>query len=510
MPRPLVDNPSKDTLRKRAQREKDKKNNSSTEAKKKNADYMRLYRAKKREEKKKNEPAKEQEVKSDPIKTLKEIKKEVVIKVSEVVSSVFKNGQENKRDAIEELKNSMPEIKHEIKKISDDAKIKISKDMKMELLTDLLFEHSKKYDKVPNNRKTYKEYLIRLKHFQSMFTGYPVEDVLDFEIYRAVDVVWHFLMNMKSHSGKSKGQELLLSSKNTYIGAISAVLRRIQGFEKEYIEYAKKHKILHNEYEEERKHNKLSNSERERFLKWPQVMEKFYSELKSNKLTLRELSMYGIYTVLPPRRVMDYSLMKVAHNKKKAVDESKLSQEYNYLVLTKSGKPLKMIINKYKTSKRYGTYIRTVIPEKLSNLLTRYIEEYDIKNNEPLFGTIGVEKPQHYSHGGFSRMIGDLFLKVTGKRASINILRHSAITHFLDSKKRTFKEKEDFAKEMGHSVNMQSLYDRVDIDDPIRVSPSKESKDENEEPTSSEESEEEEPEKKEVTTRSGRLVKPRR
>ena len=63
---------------------------------------------------------------------------------------------------------------------------------------------------------------------------------------------------------------------------------------------------------------------------------------------------------------------------------------------------------------------------------------------------------------------------------------------------------------MGHSVNMQSLYDRVDIDDPIRVSPSKESKDENEEPTSSEESEEEEPEKKEVTTRSGRLVKPRR
>ena len=124
---------------------------------------MRLYRAKKREEKKKNEPAKEQEVKSDPIKTLKEIKKEVVIKVSEVVSSVFKNGQENKRDAIEELKNSMPEIKHEIKKIYDDAKIKISKDMKMELLTDLLFEHSKKYDKVPNNRKTYKEYLIILK-----------------------------------------------------------------------------------------------------------------------------------------------------------------------------------------------------------------------------------------------------------------------------------------------------------------------------------------------------------
>jgi hypothetical protein len=41
----------------------------------------------------------------------------VANKVSEVVSRVFKHGQENKRDVIEELKNSMPEIKDEIKDI---------------------------------------------------------------------------------------------------------------------------------------------------------------------------------------------------------------------------------------------------------------------------------------------------------------------------------------------------------------------------------------------------------
>jgi hypothetical protein len=271
---------------------------------------------------------------------------------------------------------------------------------------------------------------------------------------------------MKSFSGKSKGEELLLSSKIVYIGAVSAILRRLHGFDKEHAEYSKRYTNIHQEYDEDRKHNKLSNSERERFLKWPQVMEKFYSELKSRSrtithLTNRELSLYGIYTVLPPRRIIDYSLMKVSWNKKKAVDETKLDKEYNYLVLTKSGKPLKMIINKYKTSKRYGTYIRTVIPEKLSNLLAKYIDEQDIKNGEPLFGT---EQKKHYTHGGFSRMVGDLFLKVTGKRASINILRHSAITHFLGSKKRTVKEREDFAKEMAHSINMQSLYDRLDVD----------------------------------------------
>jgi hypothetical protein len=43
---------------------------------------------------------------------------------------------------------------------------------------------------------------------------------------------------------------------------------------------------------------------------------------------------------------MDYSLMKISWNKKKAVDETKLDKEYTYLVLTKSGKPLQLIINK--------------------------------------------------------------------------------------------------------------------------------------------------------------------
>jgi hypothetical protein len=267
---------------------------------------------------------------------------------------------------------------------------------------------------------------------------------------------------MKSFSGKSKGQELLLSSKLAYISAICAILKRVKGFDNEYKEYSKRYATESLKQNEDKKHNKLSISERERFLKWPQVMEKFYSELKDRSLSLRELSLYGIYTVIPPRRILDYSLMKVSWNKKKSVDETKLDKEFNYLVLTKSGKPLKFIINKYKTSKQYGTYIRTVIPEKLSNLLTRFIKESNIKNGEALFGN---DEKKHYTDGGFSNMIGDLFLKVTGKRMAINILRHSAITHFLGSKKRSVKEREDYAKEMGHSISMQSLYERLDIDD---------------------------------------------
>ena len=83
----------------------------------------------------------------------------------------------------------------------------------------------------------------------------------------------------------------------------------------------------------------------------------------------------------------------------------------------------------------------------------------------PLFGN---NKGELYNPGAFSNIVGKLFEKVLGVRASINILRHSAITHFL-STKRTVKEREDYAKEMSHSIALQMLYDRQDVNAPIPI-----------------------------------------
>jgi hypothetical protein len=57
-----------------------------------------------------------------------------------------------------------------------------------------------------------------------------------------------------------------------------------------------------------------------------------------------------------------------------------------------------------------------------------------------------------------------LSFKLTGSKAGVLTLRHSAITHFLSKPNLTTRQKEDMAKAMGHSVSMQGLYNRVDID----------------------------------------------
>ena len=58
-------------------------------------------------------------------------------------------------------------------------------------------------------------------------------------------------------------------------------------------------------------------------------------------------------------------------------------------------------------------------------------------------------------------MFGKPFENITGKRASVDMLRHAKITDFLKSQ-RTVKEKDDLARQMAHSRQVQDLYLRVD------------------------------------------------
>jgi hypothetical protein len=241
-------------------------------------------------------------------------------------------------------------------------------------------------------------------------------------------------------------------------------LRRIAGFEKVHAEYSKIYKKWHSEYDEVRKQNNLTTSERERFEEWPNVIRGFYKARNEGLLSLRDLALYGLYALLPPRRIKDYQSMYVVKLRKQE-DIDNLSKDKNWLIISKQNHAVKMIINVYKTDKKYGQYVRTEFPDDLDQALQTYIEDDKLKMNMPLFGN---NKGELYNPGAFSNIVGKLFEKVLGVRASINILRHSAITHFL-STKRTVKEREDYAKEMSHSIALQMLYDRQDVNAPIPV-----------------------------------------
>ena len=165
---------------------------------------------------------------------------------------------------------------------------------------------------------------------------------------------------------------------------------------------------------------------------------------------MRDLALVALYVGIPPRRAADYQLMYIAD------EDTAMQPDRNYLMLDR-GKVSALIFNTYKTSTRYGTYTIDDIPDDVVRVLTEYLRVSGLSPGSLLFPTRGNKQ---YSSGAFSTLIGTTFRNLTGRRATVNILRHAAITHFL-RKKRTVASREAYALQMGHSIAMQALYDRI-------------------------------------------------
>lgn len=155
-----------------------------------------------------------------------------------------------------------------------------------------------------------------------------------------------------------------------------------------------------------------------------------------NPYTLRRIMDYVIlsfYHLIPPRRSLDLVKFKVRN-----VDKD----SDNYM----TGK--KMIFNDYKTKKIYGQ--QTVdIPQKLKSIIDKWVSKHD--NDYLVFGDNG----NPMTSAQLTHRLNRIF---DGKKVSVNMLRHSYITHTVLPQVPALKKLENTAKDMGHSVETQALY----------------------------------------------------
>jgi integrase len=172
---------------------------------------------------------------------------------------------------------------------------------------------------------------------------------------------------------------------------------------------------------------------------------------------------------MPPRR-LEYGLLRLS--RRKSVPETrKMDKQFNYLVTNHKDTPIAIILNRYKTDKKYGTFeIDLTQPNSslfnYSNIVKlgkKFIQTGDdgntIVHNELLFpNTLGNV------YGNFGERIKDLF-KQTKKNISCDILRHSFITNFLNTNNlntTSTKTLEKLSTAMGHSSAMFLSYRKID------------------------------------------------
>jgi len=177
-----------------------------------------------------------------------------------------------------------------------------------------------------------------------------------------------------------------------------------------------------------------------------------------------------------PRRILDFSQMKI-HKMKDISDEEEakvakldenpaLPGDFNWLVVTPYGKPVRFIFRRFKTVKEFKVQTYKVGVEAKKNLV-EYLKSARVK--DPVTGLKRPLKNKDFLfpntkgksfEGGFSTLVSRTFAKYTdsGRGPSVNLLRHAYITEVM-SKGLTLATRKLIATSMAHSQATQGTYE---------------------------------------------------
>ena len=245
-----------------------------------------------------------------------------------------------------------------------------------------------------------------------------------------------------------------LAAKSSIVNAVTSIVGRTVNYAHVYPEYSRKNRMLAKLRAEEGVRNQLDKG-REYVLPWTKLMAKVEPALKRGDGSARDRMVVRLFTLFPPRRCMDYQLMRVG--------TSRRNKKYNYLVLGR--RKNSFVFNKYKTDKVYGRQ-EFPIPDDLLPHLQRYVA-----GKRP--GDFLFESSPGLYYTSFSTVVRKAFMAMTGEIAgypgkgmTVNDLRHSYITWWLNDgapAPRTVGQRNELAKKMGHSRSMQDLYMKVEL-----------------------------------------------
>ena len=207
----------------------------------------------------------------------------------------------------------------------------------------------------------------------------------------------------------------------------------------------------------------LSKKQEANYLTWNKVID-VHNILKSlHNNSQKDFSNYllvSLYVLFPPRRIMDYSQLHVLFDfddsfiKENPTDDFDNKNYYVYdknLLIFNNWKN-KTVFNKDSNEVKYKQQHFT-ISSQLNDLLKSYIDKFNIKAS--IFGV---------SDKAIIKRLQTIFNTHAGKSTSADALRQSYITQ--QDKLGNIKNmqaKLELAEKMGHSVALQILYQKEEI-----------------------------------------------
>jgi hypothetical protein len=335
------------------------------------------------------------------------------------------------------IKPPVPSKPTYIKKREIKKAVKVNKTERKNHILDILESRSislvdgkhtvskgKKISKDPSKRKTISANLSRMAIFYKKLKG------VDYDVLTSG---FSWLKDYKNIEKKIKEFYPTISYQKNLFFSIAAVLNYLDNCSELQHQYSLMGFSVSENIDKKLKDNKLSKNQ-EKYIKWKEIknIRKKLTHSKGSKKD--DVAIASILTLLPPRRLQDYSLMKVVRQK-----THHLPLHLNYLFVDKNNYPTSLVINKYKSAPliKWGRYRLKPLPVKLAKKLQTYINNNDIRHYDSLF---------KYTPSNFGVKINKIF------GVGVNNLR-SAFVSYKMKKLKSQNDKEDLARAMGTSVH---------------------------------------------------------
>lgn len=295
---------------------------------------------------------------------------------------------------------------------------------------------------------TVKQYEIQLKRLQKLFDTKG----------------WDFLKNVDSVKEKLNDKHFT-TSRNYYnsIIVLLMALNHDEKLDKLISEYVKIRDTLNEKYVEEQSSGKISEKQKNNFVEVGQI-ESMISTMeneikkekikKKEKLTRNDLDLLTGYTLfsfllrLPTRNDMSGMQLigKTAYNNL----SDKQKEDTNYLVKEKS--KMFLVLNEYKTSKKYGEK-KIDVPKDLEKILRMYLRLTKTNNGDIIFKN---SKGEPISRNGISQILIRTSKHYLDKSISTTMMRKIVVSDKFSELK---EEQAKMAHIMGHDKSvMDDVY----------------------------------------------------
>jgi hypothetical protein len=295
---------------------------------------------------------------------------------------------------------------------------------------------------------TVKQYEIQLKRLQKLFDAKG----------------WDFLKDIDSVKEKLSDKHFT-TSRNYYnsIIVLLMALNHDEKLDKLIKEYVTVRDSLNEKYAEEQSSGKISDKQKNNFVELSQI-QKMISTMeneikkekikKKEKLTRNDLDLLTAYTLfsflirLPTRNDMSGMQLigKTAYNNL----SDKEKEDTNFLVKEKS--KMFLVLNEYKTSKKYGEK-KIDVPKDLEKILRMYLRLTKTNNGDVIFKNI---KGEPITRNGISQILIRNSKHYLDKSISSTMMRKIVVSDKFSELK---EEQAKMAHIMGHDKSvMDSVY----------------------------------------------------